>query len=73
MILLVILLLSAITALLYVYLTWHKDYFENLGVPYVKPTLFFGNTPNLVLQKRNAYYYIEEIFQCVNFSVIHFI
>lgn len=51
MIFLVILLLSAITALLYVYLTWHKDYFENLGVPYVKPTLFFGNTPNLVLQK----------------------
>lgn len=57
-----LILLSAITALVYVYLTWHKDHFKNLGVPFVPPQLFFGNTPNAVLQKRNIYYDFEDVF-----------
>lgn len=58
-----LLLISAVLYALYAYFTWNNDRWEKLGVPHAKPTFFLGNTPNVLLQKRNAYYDIQDIYK----------
>lgn len=50
-------------ALLYLYFTWHNNHWAKLRVPHIKPQIFVGNTPNGLLQKRNAYYDIQDVFE----------
>lgn len=60
-----LILVSIVLYAFYSYFTWHNGHWKKLGVPHVEPTFFLGNTPNVMLQKRNAYYDIQDIYKQV--------
>ena len=58
-------LISVITAIfigLYFYLTRNFNFWQKLGVPYVKPTPFFGNLKECVLQKTTIGAQLQRIY-----------
>lgn len=50
-------------SLLYLYFVWNNNFWTRLNVPHDPPSLFVGNTPNGLLQKRNPYYDIQDVFK----------
>jgi cytochrome P450 family 6 len=58
-------LISVIAAIffgLYVYLTRNFNFWQKLGIPYVKPTPFFGNLKDSVLQKKTIGVQLQRIY-----------
>lgn len=58
-----LILIGVTIALVYLYLTWNNDYWKKRSIPHNPPLLFFGNSPNAVLQKRNAYYDVQDVYK----------
>ena len=59
-------LISVITAILiglYFYATRNFKFWKELGVPYVKPTLFFGNLKECTLQKTTIGEQLQRIYK----------
>lgn len=56
-------LVGLIIGLIYYYLVKDQDYWAKRGVPHLKPKFLFGNTPNAILQKRNFYYDLFDIYE----------
>ena len=61
--LLVLSLVAAISYLLYLYLTWHYDYWTKRGVPGPKPLPLLGNLKNDILRQRNVAYDVQDIYR----------
>lgn len=58
------LILIAVTiALIYLYLVWNNDHWKKHGIPHNPPQILFGNSPNALLQKRNAYYDVQDVYK----------
>jgi cytochrome P450 family 6 len=47
---------------LYYYITRNFKFWQKLGIPYVKPTPFFGNLKNCVFQKVNIGKHLQQIY-----------
>lgn len=63
---LTILLVGLCISLIYTYLVWNNNHWKKHGLPHNPPQVLFGNTPNTIMQKRNAYYDIQDVFKWVN-------
>lgn len=48
---------------LYVYLTWHFDYWRKRNIPGPKPVPLYGTFPGMVNAKRNFIYDLEEVYR----------
>jgi hypothetical protein len=55
--------LSAIFIGLYIYFTRNFKFWQKLGVPYVKPTAFFGNLKDCAFQKVNIGEHLQHIYE----------
>uniref|UniRef100_A0AAG5CQY4 Cytochrome P450 n=1 Tax=Anopheles atroparvus TaxID=41427 RepID=A0AAG5CQY4_ANOAO len=62
MIYLVLCVLVAILALIYLFLSWEFGYWEKYGIIGPKPRLLFGNIPNMLTQKRHIVYDYEQLY-----------
>ncbi|KAG5884528.1 hypothetical protein JTB14_029061 [Gonioctena quinquepunctata] len=58
--------LSAIIILLYLYWTRNFHYWKNRGVPYVKPTPFFGNIKDVLTFKKGLGMNLKDIYEETN-------
>ncbi|KAL1132418.1 hypothetical protein AAG570_010373 [Ranatra chinensis] len=48
--------------ILYLWLTWHHDYWKKCGVRYLEPSLFFGNLKDVILLKNNIGVIYDKIY-----------
>jgi hypothetical protein len=55
--------LTAIFIGLYFYVTRNFKFWQKLGIPYVKPTPFFGNLKNCTFQKVNIGKHLQQIYE----------
>jgi len=55
--------LSAIFIALYLYFTRNFKFWQKLGIPYVKPTPFFGNLKECAFQKVNIGQHLQQIYE----------
>lgn len=46
----------------YTYFKWSFQYWERKGVPYVPPTIPFGNTDNMFTRKRNLGVILKDLY-----------
>ncbi|KAF4519270.1 hypothetical protein B566_EDAN002159 [Ephemera danica] len=53
---------SAVLAF-YLYCTWHFKRWENMGIPFIPPTPFFGNVKDRILLRRSFTEVHEEIYR----------
>lgn len=58
-----LILIAVVVSLIYAFFAWNNGHWQKLGIPHIPPTFFFGNTPSMMLQKRNAYYDIQDIYK----------
>ncbi|XP_001968779.3 probable cytochrome P450 28d1 [Drosophila erecta] len=58
-----LLVIAAILALIYVFLTWNFGYWKQRGIPTAKSWPFVGSFPSVFTQKRNVVYDIDEIYE----------
>jgi len=63
LILVLVVSLSAILIALYLYFTRNFNYWQKLGIPYVKPTPFVGNLKECALQKVNIGEHLQQIYE----------
>ncbi|KAL7036965.1 hypothetical protein ACKWTF_009018 [Chironomus riparius] len=59
---LIILIVLAIVALVYVYLTWNFDYWTKRGIPAPKAKVLFGDLPNGLTRKKHLIYDFQVIY-----------
>lgn len=50
-------------ALLYVYLSWNRNYWKNRGVPGPQPSIILGTFPGSFQQKINQTVEIDELYR----------
>lgn len=58
----ILLSITIILNLFYIFLTWNFNYWKKRGIIGPKPKVLFGNTPNVILQKRSVLLDIQEIY-----------
>jgi len=58
----VLVLFTAIVIALYLYVTRNFDFWQKLGIPYVKPTPFVGNLKDCVLLKTTIGQHFRKIY-----------
>nr|CAD7603115.1 unnamed protein product [Timema genevievae] len=59
----IVLFLSLIISTLYLYLTRNFNYWKKKGIPYLKPTPFFGNLKDIILQKQHIGEYLRTAYE----------
>lgn len=52
----------AILGAIYLFLTWHFNYWKNVGVTGPKPKILFGNLPSVLTKKRHVFYEYLNIY-----------
>lgn len=52
-------------ALIYVYLSWHRNYWKERGVPGPKKNLISGSFPKSFMQKVNIVDEVDEIYKYI--------
>lgn len=57
-----ILITILLIGILYLYFTWTFDFWENLNIPFKKPTIIFGNFGDLLLFRKSQPEGIKEIY-----------
>lgn len=57
-----LILFTVVLSLFYTYIVWNNRYWKKRAMPHVPPSFFYGNTPNVLLQKRNSYYDIQDVY-----------
>lgn len=62
-ILLIVSLILSVIWGLYVYLTWHFDYWIKRKIPGPKPRVLYGTFPGTIDGKRNFIYDLDEIYR----------
>jgi hypothetical protein len=63
LILVLVVSLSAIFIALYLYFTRNFNFWQKLGIPYVKPTPFVGNLKECAFQKVSIGKYLQQIYE----------
>ncbi|XP_022220896.2 probable cytochrome P450 28d1 [Drosophila obscura] len=58
-----LLLLAALVALVYIFLTWNFSYWKKRGIKSAKAWPFVGSFPSVFTQKRNMAYDIDDIYR----------
>ncbi|XP_046686009.1 LOW QUALITY PROTEIN: cytochrome P450 6j1-like [Homalodisca vitripennis] len=58
--------IATLLGLLYFYLTSTFNYWKKKGVPYVKPTIIFGNLKEQFFLQRHLFYVIQDIYNNFN-------
>jgi len=66
LILVLVVSLSAIFIALYLYFTRNFNFWQKLGIPYVKPTPFVGNLKECAFQKAHIGKYLQQIYEQQN-------
>lgn len=65
--------LVAIGVLIYKWMTINNDYFEKLGIPYLKPTFFIGCNYRMYTGKISTPDYFKELYnQFTNTKLVYF-
>nr|CAD7446875.1 unnamed protein product [Timema bartmani] len=59
----IVLFLTLIISALYLYLTRNFNYWKKKGIPYLKPTPFFGNLKDIILQKQHIGEYLRTAYE----------
>lgn len=57
-------LIICLIAVLYLYLTWHFDYWTKRGIPGPNPLPFYGSFKSTVTGKQNLTYGMDDIYKC---------
>nr|CAD7398205.1 unnamed protein product [Timema poppensis] len=59
----IVLFFTLIISALYLYLTRNFNYWKKKGIPYLKPTPFFGNLKDIILQKQHIGIYLRAAYE----------
>nr|NP_001351649.1 probable cytochrome P450 28a5 [Aedes albopictus] len=54
--------LGGIITAIYLFLSWNFNYWKKLNVAGPKPSLLFGNLPNVLMQKQHIFYEYQKIY-----------
>jgi hypothetical protein len=49
--------------LLYIFLTWNFNYWQNQGIAAPKPKILLGDLPNVLLRKKHVAYDLDKIYK----------
>lgn len=52
----------ALSVILYTYFKWSYKYWERKGVPYIQPSIPFGNVDNILTRKRNFGTIVKDLY-----------
>nr|CAD7262317.1 unnamed protein product [Timema shepardi] len=59
----IVLFFTLIISALYLYLTRNFNYWKKKGIPYQKPTPFFGNLKDIILMKQHIGVYLRAVYE----------